>query len=222
LISGISLHYILTDNAYINVLSPPDVLQNTRQTLAKVLRANKKMPFPVKDMAAMRAAAESIASNRITPVFSVSSVTGAGVDLLRAFLGTVQRSPMRYKEIDSDPDVSYTNMPLVHFPVDSVYEVRGVGLIIGGTLLRGRICVGDTLYLGPDRTGCFIPVMIRSIECRRVSFTEIKKGQCATFSIKSLNKKIVLKRSWFRKGMVLIDELKNVPRGGDITPKSIR
>lgn len=40
-------------------------------------------------MAAVQAAADSVASNRITPVFAISSVTGLGVDLLRSFVGII-------------------------------------------------------------------------------------------------------------------------------------
>lgn len=55
-------------------------------------------------------------------------------------------------------------------------------------------------------------------------------GQSATFAIRPLNRKIILKRSWFRKGMVLIDSLpvpQNLP-GGKIaaeiaaTPRATR
>jgi small GTP-binding protein len=59
-------------------ICPPNILKQTRTTLAKLLRANGKMPFPVKDLAAVQTAADSIASNRITPVFAISSVTGLG------------------------------------------------------------------------------------------------------------------------------------------------
>ena len=36
------------------------ILKQTRTTLAKLLRANGKMPYPVKDMDAVQAAADSI------------------------------------------------------------------------------------------------------------------------------------------------------------------
>lgn len=59
-------------------ICPENILKTTRTALAKLLRSHGKMPFPVKDMAAVQVAADSIASDRITPVFTISSVTGQG------------------------------------------------------------------------------------------------------------------------------------------------
>ena len=64
----------------------------------------------------------------------------------------------QYISPDSDPEVEYDNMPLIHFPIDGIYEVKGVGIVVSGTLMRGRVLINNTLYLGPDRTGAFLPV----------------------------------------------------------------
>jgi len=194
-------------------IAPENVLKTTRRTLAKLLRENGKMPYPVKDMDAVEAAADSIVSNRITPVFSISSVTGQSIDLLKAFVSKIRRSPSHYME-QEDPEVCYENLPNVHVPIDGVYEVRGVGIVVSGTVMRGTVASGSTLYLGPDRTGGFLPILVRSIESRRSGILEAKQGQSATFAIRSLNKRVTLKRTHFRKGMVLLNGPSNIPNTG--------
>eukprot|EP01032_Pedospumella_encystans_P023407 gene23407-26498_t len=209
-------------------ICPENILKTTRTALAKLLRAHGKMPFPVKDLAGVQTAADSLCSDRITPVFTLSSVTGQGVDLLKAFVATVRRSPARYSGVDADPEVTYERMPHIHFAIDGVFEVRGVGLVVGGTVTRGKISVGDVLYLGPDKAGAFTQVMIRSIECRRTTITEAVKGTSCTFAVRPINRKITLRKNAFRKGMVMVDGLQVPAPGkgatGEITipPKACR
>ena len=102
-------------------ICPPNILKQTRTTLAKLLRANGKHPFPAKDLPSVLKAAKNLASNRITPVFAISSVTGQGVDLLRAMLARIKRSGARYAGVDADPEVCYERMPSIHFPIDGEF-----------------------------------------------------------------------------------------------------
>lgn len=59
-------------------ICPENILKTTRTALAKLLRSHGKLPYPVKDMASVQIAADSICSDRITPVFTLSSVSGQG------------------------------------------------------------------------------------------------------------------------------------------------
>ena len=40
------------------------------------------------------------------------------MDLLKAFVATVRRSPARYCGVDADPEVVYERMPNIHFAID--------------------------------------------------------------------------------------------------------
>lgn len=57
------------------------------------------------------AAAESIASDRITPVFAVSNVTGTGLPLLRAFVARLRRNKARND--DSNMPVGWTPLSIM-------------------------------------------------------------------------------------------------------------
>jgi GTPase len=76
--------------------------------------------------------------------------------------------------------------------------------MIAGTLVSGTFKVNDTLLLGPDFNGAFHRVVVRSIESMYVPMKEIFPGQTAAVSLRSVNKKHVLNRSTFRKGMLLL------------------
>lgn len=109
------------------------VLKTTRMSMAKLLRSYGKVPFPVKDMSNVQTAAESIITDRITPVFSISSVTGQNVELLRKFIAVVRRSPTRYagvEVVDNDPEVNYERMPGVYFPIDGKQSRRSSDAVI--------------------------------------------------------------------------------------------
>jgi selenocysteine-specific elongation factor len=83
------------------------------------------------------------------PVFAVSTVSGYNLDVLRtAIHDALAKLPPR------DPDAP------AYLPVDRVFALPGHGTIVTGTLMQGRIAVGDTLKLEPSGK----PVRVRSLQ----------------------------------------------------------
>ncbi|MEO6991513.1 MAG: selenocysteine-specific translation elongation factor [Candidatus Baltobacteraceae bacterium] len=72
------------------------------------------------------------------PLFPVSSVTGEGLDALRDSIRDALRAlPPRA------PDAP------AYLPLDRAFVVPGAGTVVTGTLMQGRIAIGDTLQLVP-------------------------------------------------------------------------
>ncbi|CAI8818589.1 selenocysteine-specific translation elongation factor [Pseudomonas sp. IT-P294] len=72
------------------------------------------------------------------PHIALSSVTGEGVEALRAALLYAQREV-------------HQRSPLGGFrlAIDRAFSVAGAGIVVTGTALSGQVAVGDTLTLGP-------------------------------------------------------------------------
>jgi len=153
----------------------------------------------ITDKSDMEIAAKAMPSNQSCPIFSVSNVSGEGIDKLKEFLGLISSrvSISGQFGLPTDP---------VEFFIDGNYQVKGVGTVVTGTLLSGTVRPGQVLQLGPTKVGGFTLVQIKSIHCKRVDVEEAQAGQAFCFCIKPMDKKEVIKRNFFRKGMILIDK----------------
>ena len=76
------------------------------------------------------------------PIVPVSSVTGEGIADLRATLAALARGVERPAERALRP---------ARLPVDRAFHLRGLGVLVTGTLACGRIAPQDRLELLPDR-----------------------------------------------------------------------
>jgi len=73
-------------------IAPEDVFDKTKETLIKILRSPscQRMPVIVKDDDDVKVFANSMASDRVTPIFAISNVTGQGIPKLKEFLSLLQ------------------------------------------------------------------------------------------------------------------------------------
>lgn len=70
-----------------------------------------------------------------------------------------------------------------------VFTSQGVGTVVSGTTLRGLIRLNDTMLLGPDPLGSFIPIAVKSIHRKRMPVKEVRGGQTASFALKKVGER---------------------------------
>uniref|UniRef100_A0A0A9XRM5 GTP-binding protein 1 n=1 Tax=Lygus hesperus TaxID=30085 RepID=A0A0A9XRM5_LYGHE len=174
-------------------MCPPNVLQDTLRLLCKVLKSPgcRKVPLMVKTSDEVIVSATNFVSERLCPIFQVSNVNGENLDLLKMFLNLLTT---RMTSHDNEP---------AEFQIDDTYSVPGVGTVVSGTCLRGVIRLNDTLMLGPDPLGHFIPIAVKSIHRKRMAVRQVSASQTASFALKKI------KRSQIRKGMVMVSPALN-------------
>lgn len=72
-----------------------------------------------------------------------------------------------------------------------LFICQGVGTVVSGTTLRGLIRLNDTMLLGPDPLGSFIPIAVKSIHRKRMPVKEVRGGQTASFALKKVCDKLL-------------------------------
>ncbi|XP_017263870.1 GTP binding protein 1, like isoform X2 [Kryptolebias marmoratus] len=169
-------------------MCPANILQETLKLLQRLLKSPgcRKIPVLVQNKDDVVVTASNFNSERMCPIFQISNVTGENMDLLKMFLNLLS------------PRTTYNNDEPAEFQIDDTYSVPGVGTVVSGTTLRGLIRLNDTLLLGPDPLGVFIPITVKSIHRKRMPVKEVHGGQTASFALKKI------KRASIRKGMVMV------------------
>ena len=70
-----------------------------------------------------------------------------------------------------------------YFQIDEIYYIGGVGVIAGGTLLRGTIKEADSLLVGPTDDGEFVKCSVQSLHRNRMPCRTVIAGQAACVSL---------------------------------------
>ena len=143
-------------------MTPPEVTANTIKTLKKLLTVpsvNRK-PLIVDSESINETAASALESDRICPIFKISSVTKEGVPSLTRFIYMLKARNHLNQMIGGIDEPA-------EFDIHEKFLVTGVGLVVSGTLRSGTIKVGDTLMCGPDKMRQFKPVVVKTIHVNR-------------------------------------------------------
>jgi len=119
-----------------------------------------------------------------TPIIPVSSVTGAGIDELKSEI-------LKIAEQTSAKKIG----KLFRMYTDRYFNVKGHGLVVTGSVLNGKISLGNDLYPYPGRGE---KVKVRSIERHGQSVSHVDAGDRAALNISGL------KQTEFERGMLLL------------------
>jgi selenocysteine-specific elongation factor len=107
------------------------------------------------------------------PVLAVSSATGRG---LQDFVRTLDKIS---KEIPE-----HRQAGLFRLPVDRVFTMKGFGTVITGTLIAGKVGVGDAIMLYPSR----ITSKVRGVQVHGASVPAAAAGMRTAINFQGLDK----------------------------------
>jgi selenocysteine-specific elongation factor len=107
------------------------------------------------------------------PIIAVSAVTGKGMDLLRQTIAKMA-GEVQPREVKA---------PL-RMPVDRVFSVPGFGTVVTGTIVAGKVRVGQTVELLPSRE----KTRVRSIQVHGETVEEAQAGQRTAINLSAVEK----------------------------------
>jgi selenocysteine-specific elongation factor len=111
-----------------------------------------------------------------SPILPVSSVTGEGIPELIVALDKIAGN------IPERPPTS-----LFRLPIDRVFTMKGFGTVITGTLVSGKIKVGDTIMVYPSR----ITSKVRGIQVHNQNAEAAEAGVRTAINFQGLDKAAV-------------------------------
>ncbi|XP_051550838.1 GTP-binding protein 2-like [Myxocyprinus asiaticus] len=174
-------------------------VEKTVRQLERVLKQPgcNKVPMVVANPDdAVTAAQQFAQSSSVTPIFTLSSVSGENLDLLKVFFNILP-------PLSNSKEQEELMQQLTEFQVDEIYNVPDVGTVVGGTLYSGVCREGDRLVVGPTDDGRFLRLKVCSIHRNRSGCRVLRAGQAATLALGNFD------RSLLRKGMVMVSPKMN-------------
>ncbi len=191
-------------------ICPDNVFEKTESTLRRILKLplfNVRPYFFPKDQNKCSIEMEKFLElknplDTFIPVIPISNKTGDNLDNLRNLLNDLV--PKQHWNNDINGSIMY---------VDSSFIVKGIGLVLSGTLRGKSIKLNQRLWLGPINNK-FFEFRVRSLHNNiRENISELLNNQVGCLAIKFIGNDI--SREQIRKGVLVFDNesfKKNVTR----------
>ena len=169
-------------------LAPPQIYKETLEELKKLLKspALALIPKTISDDDDIAVVAPKLDHSRIVPIIPVSTVTGEKMNILKQFLNLLPprkhwglASIQEPALIDSQRDSKNSFLLFI----EEWFNVTGIGHIATGIVQSGVVEVNMSCSLGPDKSGVYIPVRIKSIQSRRIPIAQAKPGQYISMAL---------------------------------------
>lgn len=192
-------------------LCPDNVYEKTESTLRRILKLplfNVRPYFFPKDQSKCDIEMEKFLElknplDTFIPVLPISNKTGDNLENLKNLISDLL--PKQHWNKDIDGSIMY---------IDSTFQVKGIGLVLSGTLRGKSIKLNQRLWLGPINNK-FIEMRVRSIHNNvRENISELLDGQVGCLAIKFIGKEDI-PREHIRKGVLVFDNekfIKNVSK----------
>ena len=184
---GIPFAIVITKIDMIIEKNLKDIYKQTIEDIRGLIKCPgiRRHPIEGKSKEDVLICSKQVHTESIVPIFNVSNVSGEGHENVRDFLNLLMK---KNKNKDSDETCMY---------IENIWSVPGVGTVVGGKLLSGKVKVNDKVYIGPNN-GTYETTIIRSIHCKRVPVQFVNAGSFVCLALKKFDRKNV------RRGNVMV------------------
>lgn len=142
---------------------------------------------------------KNFSEDKICPIFLTSNTLGTNLNNLKNFVYSLKNN---YNwDLDSNKTV---------FTIDDSFKVKGIGLVISGTMKEGNINVDKKYLIGPFN-GDFKQIIVKSIHNNFREHVNTLSSSCSgCLAIKVVNKKDKIDKELIKKGMVILSNKESV------------
>lgn len=186
-------------------IAPPEIYKNTKKVLKKLLKIPifNKVPFFIsqdesKAEMEMEKYLDHIGSgeNTLVPILTISNKTGQNIEVLKSTLR--QLAPREHWKKMENGSIMY---------IDSAFNVKGIGLVVSGSVRGEPILVNQKMWIGPV-DGNFYSIRVRSMHNSTRQLVDVLvNGQVGCIAAKFLGKETLTKHQ-IKKGMMVFSDKK--------------